>query len=281
MLNRKGREVTGHAFDLLMELKTDQIRLDCAALHVARDAYPALSVGRYLDVLDTLANDVAALRPGLGATLRYEALRRVLVEGYGLTGNQDDYYHPDNSYLNRVLDTRRGIPISLSIVWLEVARRLKWPAGGVALPGHFIVRLDDPERFVLVDPFHGGRTLSLRDCRNLVEQGYDGKVPFTTEYLKPVSTRSILLRLLTNLRNIYLTTNNLTRVAEILLRMSAADPANGRYLQELAAVCCRRGDVRGACTHLKRYLRRLPHGRDSKLVRHNLRQLQAALLALN
>ncbi len=277
----KGREVTRHAFDLLMELHSTQIRLDCAALHLARDAHPALNARRYLALLDDLAGNVAALRPGLDATSRYRALWQVLVEQYGLSGNERDYYHPDNSYLNRVLDTRRGIPVSLSLVWLEVARRLKWPAGGVALPGHFVIRLDDPERLVLVDPFHRGRTLSLADCRSLVEQGYDGKVPFTRECLKPVSTRNILLRLLSNLRNIYLSLNDLPRVAEILLRMSAVDPANGRYLQDLAAVCCRRGDVRGACAHLKRYLHRLPNGRDSKLVRHNLRQLQAALLALN
>jgi regulator of sirC expression with transglutaminase-like and TPR domain len=264
-----------------MELKTDHIHLDCAALHLARDAHPALNIHRYLDLLDGLAAEVAALRPGLEATVRYEVLRQVLVHNHGLKGNQRDYYHPDNSYLNRVLDTRRGIPISLSIIWLEVARRLKWPVGGVALPGHFLVRLDDPERFVLVDPFHGGRTLSLGDCQNLVEQGYDGKVPFTTDYLRPVNTRNILLRLLNNLRNIFLTLNDLPRVAEIIQRMSAVEPTNGRYMQELAAVCCRRGDVRGACTHLKRYLHHLPNGRDSKLVRHNLRQLQAALLALN
>ncbi len=276
-----GIEVTRHPFDLLMELRTEQIRLDCAALHLARDAYPGLNVQRYLDRLDALAAEAAALRPGLEATGRYEALRQVLVDQHGLKGNQRDYYHPDNSYLNRVLDSRRGIPLSLSIVWLEVARRLKWPAGGVALPGRFIVRFDDPERFVLADPFHGGRTLSLSDCRNLIEQGFDGKVPFTTDYLKPVSTRSILLRLLNGLRNIFLTVNDWPRIAEILQRMVAVDPTNGRYMQELAAVCCRRGDVRGACTHLKRYLHRLPHGRDSKLVRHNLRQLQAALLALN
>jgi regulator of sirC expression with transglutaminase-like and TPR domain len=264
-----------------MELHAAQIRLDCAALHLARDAYPGINIHRYLDVLDDLAREVAALQPGLAATLRYEALRQVLVEQYGLNGNERDYYNPHNSYLSHVLDSRRGIPISLSIVWLEVARRLKWPAGGVALPGQFVVRLDDPERFVLVDPFHGGRTLTLDECESLVEQGFDGKVPFSMEYLKPVSTRSILLRLLHNLQNIYLTLNNLPRVAEILLRLSAIEPANGRYLQELAAVCCRRGDVRGACTHLARYLHRLPNGRDSTLVRHNLRQLQAALRALN
>ena len=276
-----GEEMSQHPFDLLMELPTQQVRLDCAALHLARDVYPTLDIRRHLATLDALAEELAALRPGLASNLRYDAMRAVLVETHGLTGNQRDYYHPDNSYLNRVLDTRRGTPISLSIVWIEVARRLKWPVAGVGLPGHFLVRFDDPERFLLADPFHDGRALSLDECRQLVEEGFDGKVPFSTEYLRPLETRAILLRLLRNLRNIYLTANDLPRVADILRRMAAVEPANGRHLQDLAAVCCRRGDVRGACAHLELYLRRLPRSRDSRLVRHNLRQLHAALLALN
>jgi regulator of sirC expression with transglutaminase-like and TPR domain len=253
-----GKGMSYHPFDLLMELDTDQIRLDCAALHLARDVYPTLNIRRYLEQLDALAAAVADLRPGLSANLRYEALRQVIADQHGLIGNEEHYYDPANSYLNHVLDTRRGIPISLSIVWLEVGRRLKWPMGGVALPGHFIVRFDDRERFVLADPFNAGRTLTLDDCQNLVERSFEGKVRFSLDYLKPVNTRGILLRLLRNLRNIYLTHNDLPRVADILLRMSAVEPGNGRHLQDLAAVCCRRGDVRGAAAHLELYLHRSP-----------------------
>jgi regulator of sirC expression with transglutaminase-like and TPR domain len=270
-----------HPFDLLMELRTDLIRLDCAALHLARDEYFTLNLRRYLGRLDTLANEVAALRPGLSATLRYQALRRVLVENHGLTGNHADYYNPDNSFLNRVLDTGRGIPISLSIIWIEVARRLKWPAGGVAFPGHFLVRIDDPERLVLADPFHGGRSLSVDDCRNMLEEHFQQRSDFDLTLFKPVGTRRMLLRLLKNLRNIYLADDDLPRLANTLRHMAAVDPKNGQHLQELAAVCCRRGDVRGACAHLELYLHRVPNGRDTGIVRRNLRQLHAALIALN
>ncbi len=243
-----------HPFDLLMELETDQIRLDCAALHLARDAYPGLSMERYLSALDDMAAHVARRRPGLAANLRYEALREVLVEKCGLTGNRDAYYDPENSYLNRVLDSQMGIPISLSTVWIEVARRLKWPVAGVALPGHFIVRLDDPERFVLADPFHDGRSLSLPDCRRLVRERFGDKITFSNALLEPANARIVLTRMLQNLRNIYLAQNDLPRVASVLRRLAAVEPHNGRYLQELAAVCCRRGDVRGAYAHLAVYL---------------------------
>ncbi|MEW6199015.1 MAG: transglutaminase-like domain-containing protein [Planctomycetota bacterium] len=273
--------MSNHPFDLLMELDAEQIRLDWAALHLAKDVYTTVNVTRYVRLLDDLAEEVAAARPGLAANLRYRALQRVLVESFGLTGDRGDYYHPDTCYLNRVLDRRRGAPISLAVVWIEVARRLKWPLTGVALPGHFIVRLDDPERFLLIDPFHDGRPISIEDCEDLVEERLGGSIRFTTDLLEPVGTRSILLRLLRNLRNIYLTRNDLGYLAVTLRRLAAIEPTNGRHLQDLAAVCCRRGDVRGAAAHLALYLHRTPHAEDSPVVRRNLQQLHAALLARN
>jgi|YNPBryantNP2012_1023418.scaffolds.fasta_scaffold17355_2 regulator of sirC expression with transglutaminase-like and TPR domain len=270
-----------HPFDLLMELKPHQIRLDCAALHLARDYYPTLNIGRYLGVLDALAEEVAALRPGLAATLRYRAMREVLVRRRGLTGNREHYYDPRNCYLNFVLDTNRGIPITLSTVWIEIGRRLKWPVAGVALPGHFIVRFDDPEQFVLADPFHDGRSLSIGDCRRIVYERFGDDLPFRRSYLRPVSNRGILARLLRNLRNVYLAANDLPRLACILRRMAAVEPKNGRHLQDLAAVACRQGDVRSACAHLNLYLRRVPRAPDSARVRRSLRVLEAALVALN
>lgn len=270
-----------HPFDLLMELEPRDIRLDCAALHLARDAYPGLNVDRYLKQLDLLADAVAALRPGLAANLRYKALHQVLVTERGLTGNRRSYYDPRNCYLNRVLDTNRGIPITLSTVWIEVARRLKWPVAGVALPGHFIVRIDDPERYILVDPFNDGQTLTIADCRQLVRLRFGDELAFRRSYLKPIDSRGILARLLRNLRNVYLANNDLPRAANILRRMAAIEPTNGRHLQDLAAICCRQGDVRNACAHLQLYLHRLPNGRDSDHVRDNLKLLRAALVALN
>ncbi len=270
-----------HPFDLLMELDPDHIRLDCAALHLARDVHRDLNISRYLRRLDELADEVAALRPGLSATLRYEALRKVLVEGHGLRGSRRRYYEPDSCYLNCVLDQRRGIPIALSMVWIEVARRLKWPVYGVALPGRFIVRFDDPERFVLADPFRDGRPLSVRDCRRIVRRRFGRNFPFTRRYLRPVDGHGVLARLLRNLRNVYLARYDLPNVARILERMAALEPRNGRHLQDLAAVCYRQGDVRTACAHLQRYLQHRPNADDYAHVQDNLKQLEATLVAMN
>ncbi len=270
-----------HPFDLLMELEDEQIRLDCAALHVARDIYPDLSLTRHLEQLDELAAAVADTRPGLSAPGRYQALQQVLVGEHRFVGNSRNFFDPDNSYLNRVLTRHVGIPISLAIVWIEVGRRLKWPVTGVAFPGHFLVRIDDPERFVLVDAFHGGQTLSLRDCRAVLHEQFGDEVPFSEDLLEPADTRTILARLLNNLRSIYLLRHHWERLMPVLQRLSAVEPENGRHLQELAALHHKQGDVPGAYAHLAVYLERQPNAPDRAQVRYNLQRLEAAMLAWN
>jgi regulator of sirC expression with transglutaminase-like and TPR domain len=270
-----------HPFDLLVELHAEHIRLDCAALQFARDAYPYLDMRRYLSRLDALAEEVAALRPGLASTLRYQAMRQVLVEEHGLRGNAKGYYDPQNSYLNRVLERGVGIPISLSVIWMEVGRRLKWPVSGIALPSHFIVRFDDPERFVLADPFSGGQSLSVDDCRRLVAANVERPVHFSRRLLRPITTRGVLARMLGNLREIYLAMGSWGHLLDVLQRLVALEPHQGRHLQDLAAVYARLGDVRGAYGYLRLYLRRAPHARDQELVEGNIKRLEAAIVALN
>ncbi len=270
-----------HPFDSLMELDTPDVRLDCAALHLARDVYPHVALSTYLQQLDEIAEQVAARRPGLGAAQRYRALREVLVAELGFRGNADDYYSAENSYLNRVLDTRIGIPISLAIVWVEVGRRLNWPIAGVGFPGHFLVRIDDPERFVMVDPFGGGRSLAIDDCRKLLAQQFDGKLTFASAFLEPCDTRSTLIRLLNNLRTIYTIRQEWRRLVEVLRRLDAAEPNNGRHLLELADVLFRIGSVRGAQACMAESLRRQSSDDERANVQRNCERLQAAIASLN
>jgi regulator of sirC expression with transglutaminase-like and TPR domain len=270
-----------HPFDLLVELAPEHIRLDWAALHLARDEHPNLDPARYVRRLDDLAEEIADRRPGLSAPLRYQALRDVLVGRHGFSGNRRDYRDPGNCYLNCVLDRRVGIPVSLSAIWIEIARRLKWPVAGIALPGHFLVRLDDPERFVLADPFEDGQSLTVDDCRRMVAERFDRPVKFLRKLLKPVDTCAILSRLLRNLRETYLEAHNWRRLTVVLQRLVALEPSNGQHLQDLAAVYARQGDMRGAYGCLTVYLRHLPDAHDHDLVRGNLQRLKAALVALN
>ncbi|MFH1747200.1 MAG: transglutaminase-like domain-containing protein [Planctomycetota bacterium] len=270
-----------HPFDLLMELNGRYIRLDCAALHLSHDLDPWIDVNAYLRQLDDLAQQVSACRPGLTATLRYQAMREVLVEQNEFTGDPQDSYNPVNSYLHRVLDQRVGVAIPLAIIWIETARRLKWPVRGVALPGQFLVRFDDPERFVLADPFDDGRTLSIDDCRQSLHEHFDGEIQFSSAFLEPIGTRAILSRMLNTLRRIYLASRDWSTLATVLRRLLAVEPRNGKHLKDLAAVFARVGNMRGAYALLKLYLKSRPNVDDEDLIRTSLARLEAAIVALN
>jgi regulator of sirC expression with transglutaminase-like and TPR domain len=264
-----------------MELDTTLIRLDCAALHLARDVYPDLSMPRHLRQLDQIAERVAESRPGLSATARYRAMRDVICGEFSLTGNQKDYYDPENIYLNRVLDRGVGIPISLSIVWLEVARRLKWPVVGVNFPGHFLVRFDDAERFVLVDPFRDGRTLSPEDCQKILDHAFTETVSFKSELLRPADTRLMLVRALNNLRGIYFANQDWPRLADVLRRLMAVEPQEKKHREELSELNLRCGDVRAAYVELASFAESHPAMQSDEVVQRKLDRLQAAIAALN
>lgn len=270
-----------HPFDSLSELPTDDIRLDCAALHFARDAYPDLNTLTYLARIDALADEVRDCRPGIAANLRFEAMREVIVERHGFSGNADDYYDPENSYLNRVLDRKLGVPISLSILWMEVGRRLNWPVAGVGFPGRFLVRFDDPDRFVLADPFSDGNPLSLDDCERLLDEQFEGKVKFAPPLLDPVDNRAILTRALNNLRSIYLVHHDWPRLEDVLARLTAIDRNDGRHRLELATLRYRRGDVSRARIDLAGAATTLVDAVDHPPIIRELRQLRTMLAELN
>lgn len=270
-----------HPFDSLAELPTADIRLDCAALHFARDVYPDLNTLTYLARLDALADEVRDCRAGIAANLRYEAMREVLVERHGFTGNADDYYDPENSYLNRVLDRKLGIPISLSVIWIEVGRRLNWPVAGVGFPGRFLIRFDDPDRFVLVDAFSDGNPLSLDDCQTILDDQLEGKVKFAPPLLDPIDSRAILVRALNNLRAIYLVHHDWPRLEDVLARLAAIDQAEGRHRLELATLRYRRGDVRRARIDLAGAASTLTTVTEEQPIVRELRELRTMLAELN
>ncbi|MBI5863503.1 MAG: hypothetical protein HZB38_03120 [Planctomycetes bacterium] len=270
-----------HPFDMLMELPPEAIRLDCAALHMARDAYPDLNVLACLEQLDLLADAVKATRPGLSAVGRFEAMREVLAGQEGFGGNQDDYYDPQNSYLNRVLERRLGIPISLSILWLEIGRRLNWPVFGVGFPGRFLVRFDDPDRFLVADPFADGKPVSEEDCQNLLDEQFSGKVKFDAKMLDPVGVSAILTRSLNNLRAIYRANHDWDRLDAVLQRLTTIEPSNEDHRIELVAIRHRMGPLCGTYFELPGLLNHQPDSDDDRRHVRELNQLRAMIASLN
>ncbi len=190
--------------------------LDEGALLIAAHARPGLDVEGERSRLDALARGCSS------ATL--EGLRQYLFEELGFCGNVDDYHDPANSYLDVVLERRTGIPITLSVVAIEVGRRVGVHLGGVGMPGHFLVRsLDGPELYV--DPFGGGGFLGPPECEDLFHRVVGADADFRSEYLEVVDNRSLLWRMLNNLRQVFAARGELRRLSWVLeLQLTFPDP---------------------------------------------------------
>jgi regulator of sirC expression with transglutaminase-like and TPR domain len=171
-----------------------------AALLIAAEHDASLNLAACRAQLDALAQRARTALVTDAARLCW-----FLAEAEGFRGNARDYYNPDNSYLDRVLATRSGIPISLALIYLRIAEALGLEAAGVGFPGHFLVRIAAPGSATaeLIDPFTG-RTLSRDDCRALLHTGTRGTVGFSEQLLQPARKREILQRMLRNLKMIYL-----------------------------------------------------------------------------
>ncbi len=250
-------------------------RLDRAALLIAAGEYPALDIERSLAVLDALATGIAALLPPSPTAAQIaEGIRRGLFTALGFRGNTEHYYDPRNSYLNDVLERRVGLPITLSVVYLEVARRLGLDAAGVAYPRHFLVKYHDGAGDWLVDPWHGGETVSMDRFRVRVRE--DGQVAENVAdyHLAAVTTRQLLTRLLTNLKLVYLQQRDDPRALRILGYLLALSPWSFEDLRDRGALRARMGDLAGALADLEAYLAHAPEA-DAAQVRRLVEHLRA------
>ena len=211
-------------FSTLLARPEEDIDLAEAALLIACEEYPSLEPDHYLARLDTMGEALAERLPESAEALQVaSALREYLFRQEGFRGNSDEYYDPRNSFLNDVLDRRTGIPITLSAVYIEVARRAGVPVFGVGLPGHFVVKLLGADREVLVDPFHGGLVVTEEDCQARLDRIFGGRVKMEPRMLAAVTPRQILQRMLRNLKALYVKEADHPRtlgVLELLLRLA-------------------------------------------------------------
>jgi regulator of sirC expression with transglutaminase-like and TPR domain len=212
---------------------------------------------------------------------RAVCLSGFLFQEIGLRGNEEDYYDPRNSYLNAVLDRRTGLPIALSALYIEMARRIDLPAVGVGLPGHFIVAVEGPEESCLIDPFHGGMLLTRDDAAALVRNvtGYGG--PLDPAWLKPVGSREILARMLLNLRGAYIRREAWAEAAATVERLRLLQPGEPEHLRDLGMLCQRAGSLRKAVGHFEDYLLLVGDTDATAPVRQNLNALVRQIARLN
>ena len=222
------------------------------------------------------------LRPSSGAREVIATLNSVLFDEEGLRGNRDDYYDPRNSFLNDVLDRKLGIPITLSVVYMEVARRIGFPMAGTAMPGHFLLKhYDVLYGEIIVDAFDRGRILSLGDCHSRLDEIYRGEVEFQAEFLRPVTQREILTRMLNNLRQIYLKECNFEKGLLVLDLLLAIPPRSAEMLRERALIRLQLDQYVGAAQDLATYLKLCPDAPDAEDVSQTLEMVRQLVARLN
>jgi regulator of sirC expression with transglutaminase-like and TPR domain len=257
------------------------ISLARAALALSRIEHPDLDVERYLGRLDGLAGEIGRTRRDASPVERLHGLREYLFEELGFKGNRADYYDPRNSFLSDVLDRRVGIPISLSLVLIEVGRRLGLPMEGIGLPGHFItgVRLDDAP--ILLDPFHGGAILTPEACRELVSKALGKRVRLTEASFAPVGHRQFLTRMLANLKGIYWRSEQWDKAARVSDHLISLDPAAGTERRDRGIALAKAGQYQRGLADWERYLTDFPDAPDNAEMRGHLRRMRQKLAELN
>jgi regulator of sirC expression with transglutaminase-like and TPR domain len=252
------------------------------ALWIAAEAYPEIDVPHWLGRLEALGRRAAErVTPDMAVDLAASAINRLLFEEEGFQGNTADYYDPRNSFLNDVLERRLGIPISLSVVYMAVASGAGLDAGGVGLPGHFVVRVERRGHHRLLDPFHGGRLLDRAACEALVAELRPGAGPLDPRWLSPVSTRQILVRMLNNLKGVYATLGDWARALAASERILLLVPDALEELRDRGMLHARLGQAPAAVRDWDAYLQRAPQARDAAVVRDRLRALRQALASRN
>ncbi len=241
-------------------------------LLLARDEYPRLDVEAYLAELAALTREAKHYARG-NFSARVDGLCRYLFHELGFRGNKKDYYDPRNSYFNQVLDRRTGIPITLAAVMMAMGQRVGLSVVGIGLPGHFVVQCQGGEQDIMIDPFHGGRRLSVTDCENLVQQATGIPFDAAPTNLHAIPMGLIVQRMLNNLKAIYLEREDWARSVRVLSRLRQLAPQDIQTRRDLGLCFARQGEAGRAIDHLEAYLRSVPEAEDAGAVR---KVLQAA-----
>ncbi len=274
MQRESGIQVSGliptprELFARTIEGPDESVELARAALLVAKEEHVQLPVERYLLRLDQLAEEVKdRLDDETAPLVVLQEVSRILYERHGFRGNREAYYDPRNSFLNEVLDRRSGIPLTLGIVLLEVGWRLDLPLEGVNFPGHFLVRFRGTGVRLLIDPFDRGRIRFEDEAQELLDRVYGGAARLRPGFLRSAGRREMLVRLLTNLKGIYMKLQDDSRALDAVERLLLLRPDAMGETRDRGALLARMGRHEEAIEELETYLERAPDAGDAPRVR--------------
>ena len=265
------------ATDLFREMVSrppEQIDLGAATLLIALDEYPGLNMSGYLKRIDALAERTSAQLLSNAAERPMEAIESInyqLFEIEGFRGNQEDYYDPRNSFLNDVIDRKTGIPITLSVLYMEVGRRIGLKMEGVGMPGHFIVKCRQDGAEIFVDPFGRGEILLEEGCRRKLTQLHGKDFQFNSSCLDAVNHRQILTRMLHNLKGIYWNQQNYTKALGIIEKVLLINPTAAVELRDRGFAHYQLNHLSSAIKDWSRYLELRPEPSDAAEVSKRLK----------
>jgi regulator of sirC expression with transglutaminase-like and TPR domain len=264
----------------LLRAREPEIDLALGALTIARLEYPDLIAEHHLKRLDELAERSGAR--GVGDPLSaLHRLREFLFDEEGFRGNADDYYEPCNSCLNEVLERKVGIPITLSVLMIEVARRVGLRVQGIGLPGHFVVSAAVGSESVLLDPFDGGTVLTQETAADLVSRALGRRVTLTAEHFAPVSKRQILTRMLVNLRGVYVHREEWAKSLAVVECLLAAEGEGSVYVRDRGTLLVKLGQLIRGAAEWERYVTAHPQASDADKIKRELRRVRQRLATLN
>lgn len=278
--------VVSQRFRDLVAVADEAVDLARVALEVARIKYPAVDAEHYLRELDQIAEQIhSGLAPHASVEDTLRAINRHLYADLKFSGNADEYYDPRNSYLNDVLDRRLGIPISLSIVYLEIGWRLGLAMQGVSFPGHFLVKLSVESGDIVLDPYSGGLSLGKEDLElrllGVVQPNRTSGQFDLAQYLEPAPRKEILHRMLRNLKAIYMQNEDDVKSLAVVEHMLCLRAGDSESMRDRGIVYARLGCFGLAVDDFARYLKANPEAEDADDIRGRMVEAQRSASRLH
>lgn len=260
----------------------EEIDLIEMALTIASEEYPMLDEPLQARRIGLIAAEGARRSMHIENPFeRLEILRQFFFHELGFCGNQEDYNDPRNCFLNDVLDRRTGIPLTLSLLFGEMALAAGFKVRGIGLPGHFILRFEDADRVILVDPFHRGEVITEDDCRQLVGRTTGRPSLFRPRLLRGSDNRAILSRLLLNLKHMYVEREDFPRALGCVERLLILHPADRSEVRDRGFLLAHLGREGAAISDLESYLSTSPHAPDAESVRGRVSWLRRRISQAN
>lgn len=263
-----------HNFYQEVNQPDNHIDLAKASLYFAQAEYPNLDVQKYLDILTAIALEIESQLTAERYPLKViKLINNHLFERLKFRGNQHNYYDPNNSFLNQVIERKVGIPITLAVIYLAIAQRLNFPMVGIGMPGHFLIRPEFEDSEIFVDAFNQGEMLFEHDCQIRLDKIYQQQVKLNPSWLEPISNKQILVRMLNNLKFIYLHRRELDKALSIMSGILKIFPQNVAEIRDRGLLYYQANRWEEAIVDLQYFLKVAPDSDDAAMIEILLKKM--------